>query len=354
MEAAMLSKFRIWVADAIMKFGRWVLRKRYDITFDGLDQIPQDPSAVILLPNHPAFIDPAIILTNMWKHTRCRPMIYKPMVSNPLLFWIKYVFKPLLVPDTTNTTSRNQARQVLEQAIEKVNKGENLLIYPSGQLRRGNDEVLGGISGLHNLIKSCPQATFIRIRTIGLYGSRFSYAWLGDKPNLAKAVFSGIFWNVASLFFFMPKRKVTIKIEKISPLDVSLMLTADSKEFTNRKFEQWYNETKDTKIYTPYHPWISKPKSYPQIKCWEYANIRMIYPSIRDSVKEIIQATISSDIVIDYYNDYHKPLVEVGLDQKQIDEITSEIVNNFKVVTEKKPETILDLYCIAQKIPAFC
>ena len=59
----------------VMAFGRFLLWFRYRIRATGLDEVrAKGDTGILFLPNHPALLDPVIMLTTLWKRFRPRAL----------------------------------------------------------------------------------------------------------------------------------------------------------------------------------------------------------------------------------------------------------------------------------------
>ena len=69
---------------------RFLLVFRYKVTLEGLDQVRHLKKALIL-PNHPAYVDPAIVVTHLHNALHPRPMLFAEIFDNPFLGWMPKV-----------------------------------------------------------------------------------------------------------------------------------------------------------------------------------------------------------------------------------------------------------------------
>jgi len=60
-------------------FFRCLLALRYRLHIDGLDQVRGLRGPVLILPNHPAYIDPALVFVALWPALKPRPMVFDMM-----------------------------------------------------------------------------------------------------------------------------------------------------------------------------------------------------------------------------------------------------------------------------------
>ena len=138
---------------------------------------------------------------------------------------------------SANTWKLNQVERRLNQVKEGSQKGDNFLIYPSGQLKGGGHEVIGGSSFIHNLLKTHPDFQVVLIRTSGLWGSLFSRAIIGQSPDFWKVFGQGIKIILKNAIFFTPRRKVTVEFE----LAKENFPYKGSRLELNQYLEKWYN-----------------------------------------------------------------------------------------------------------------
>jgi len=349
----MKEKIRNFLARNIMEYGKKILRRRYDVCIEGLEEIPQNAKSIILLPNHPAYLDPAIVMTHLWHYTKCRPMIYDPILNHPLVNWVKFVYQPIPVPDTRNSNNinRSQANKALEKAIDLSRKGDNLLIYPAGGLRQQGVELLGSVKGLHELIRHLPETTFIKVRTEGMWGSTSSYAWEGKQPDLGKAVLYGILMCLANGIFWMPKRKIKITLEKVKPEELEEYRKFHNREFTNRSFDDWYNKNgEEYPSYVPYHFLNNKKYNFPHINVWMDLHARMIYNNTKEEVNKLVDKYLEMQEIFPQTLNPYAQLSDVGLNMKSVLSLTQEIENMKGWEAPQIPLTLLQMYALYQGI----
>jgi long-chain-fatty-acid--[acyl-carrier-protein] ligase len=153
--------------------------------------------------------------------------------------WFMDLVGALSLPDMDAQANKWRAKRVgeqLDQMSSALRRGENLLVYPAGCLKRQPLERLGGASLTHTLLQACPEAQVVLVRTTGLWGSQFSRALTGESPH-----FGEVFWRCAKMLwkngiFFLPRREVTVEFE----VDPAFPKTA-SRIAMNQSLEQWYN-----------------------------------------------------------------------------------------------------------------
>jgi long-chain-fatty-acid--[acyl-carrier-protein] ligase len=57
---------------------RCILALRYRVHVDGLDKVRGLKGPVLILPNHPAYVDSAIVLASLWPALKPRPLVFEP------------------------------------------------------------------------------------------------------------------------------------------------------------------------------------------------------------------------------------------------------------------------------------
>src|SRR5437588_22154 len=57
-------------------FVRGVLSLRYRVRVHGLEQLRGLPHPVLVLPNHPGYCDPPIVLASLWPVLKPRPLVF--------------------------------------------------------------------------------------------------------------------------------------------------------------------------------------------------------------------------------------------------------------------------------------
>ncbi len=121
--------------------------------------------------------------------------------------------------------------------IDGLRNGDNYILWPSGRIQHAGIERLGGARALADILQAVPQASVVLVRTRGLWGSMFSYAQTGEHPNLIGRYAAGLGYLMSNLLVFMPRRPVSITIERIE----RSRLPELRREKLNPWFEAWYN-----------------------------------------------------------------------------------------------------------------
>jgi acyl-CoA synthetase (AMP-forming)/AMP-acid ligase II/acyl carrier protein/1-acyl-sn-glycerol-3-phosphate acyltransferase len=244
---------------------KWLLSLRYHVSIRGLEAVvAKGKKGILFLPNHPALIDPIILAAHLHSLFAPRALADKDQVDRFLIRWLVRRFGVRIIPSmaTYGSVARSEIEKVLDESIEGLKHGENLLLWPGGRAYRSYLEDLGGNSSVERILQQYPNVRVVLIRIRGLWGSSFSWA-SGRQPKVAKALRRGFFSLLASGIFFVPRRNVTI--EFYEPLD--LPHTAD-RNTLNRFLETYYNTYAPHNTYVPYTIWekdgpVTLPEAVP-------------------------------------------------------------------------------------------
>ncbi len=224
----------------LSKIAKKLLELRYDIRVEGLDQL-QGHRGVLILPNHPAEIDPVVLSTVLWDLLRPRPVVVETFFNLPVLSPLMNFVKAIPMADMDFEAGPYKRRRVerrMKEIAEALRAGDNVLLYPSGRLSVSGAERIGGNSGAWMLLRACPHATVALVRIKGLYGSIFSKALTGGvTPELGPTLRTALKILLKNFVFWVPKRPVRIEIS-LEP--AQLPRNADALTL-NKFLEQVYN-----------------------------------------------------------------------------------------------------------------
>src|SRR5689334_3697549 len=175
---ARLFRYVLWT------IGRLILALRYRVRIHGLEQIKGLKGPVLLLPSHPAFVDPPLVFSNLYPYLRPRPLLFEENFHNPAMYPLLIALDAIRVPNLAQASA--EAREKTEKAIQNViaalKAGQNVILWPSGRLERDGVERLGAARTLSDVVKAVPEARLLLCRTKGLWGSRYSYGFDGKSP----------------------------------------------------------------------------------------------------------------------------------------------------------------------------
>ena len=152
----------------------WLYRIRW--TGPGTSTVPI-VGPCLVIANHGSWPDPVFLGIAL-----PRPMtpimiqsFYDMWFLRPIL---KYIFRAIVVPETP---IRRETPE-LEQAVAALQRGELVVIYPEGYLRRKEDQPLKRFGqGVWRILQACPDVPVVPCWIEGAWGSKFSHA--GGPPG---------------------------------------------------------------------------------------------------------------------------------------------------------------------------
>ena len=255
--------------------GRWIFARRYRVELDEMEALmgrgtiderregdsrlaskvsrqesSRCPTAYLVLPNHPAMVDPMLVGVVFWK-TPLKPLCDESFFHAGIV--ASHVLKTLgaiPVPDLRkHRTAKGalMARSLDEIIMKTLEGGENVVFYPSGHIQTDEElEEIGTRQLAYNICKEIAAGAEARhanlkvigVRTRGLWGSIWSRK--GRKaspafvPTFVKSLFLWFFWSP-----FAPRRRVTMHVEDLTDR-VKEWSRGTRLEF-NAKLEEWYN-----------------------------------------------------------------------------------------------------------------
>lgn len=337
--------------------GRRILSLRYDVTIHGVNllQKREDTGGMLFCPNHPAEIDP-IIMINFFAKYRPRPLVVEHFFHLPGAGPFMKLVGALDVPNfetAANKWKQKKADAAMNAIKSGLDAGENFLIYPAGHLRRSNQENVGGSSFVHKLVSERPETKVVVVRMEGLWGSSFSRALTGELPDFWRVLARGIWIVLKNGIFFVPKRKVTITVE-VEP--TGLPKTAQRKEF-NEFLEEWYNhysyngavEKEERVTLVPFTFYNRSDVAKVEQKVKKSA---ISYDfSVSDEMRKVVYTKLHelTGIPLDSINDEMRLSADVGLDSLDVATMHAFLDQKYGVpeVSPSDLGTVNDLFALA-------
>lgn len=331
---------------------RFFLFLRYRMVYRGREDILKaiQGKGAILLPNHVAEIDPLMLLVACWPRIKARPAAVEDFYYQPRLRFFFDLVRALPFPNMergVNRWKRGELERAEGEMLEGLKKGESFLIYPSGKLKTSSEEVIGGASFVPSLLATCPPETpVILVRIEGLWGSMFSKALTGKVPPFGPTLLEGVKIVAKNLFFFTPRRKVTITFALAPP---TLRTFKDRLE-VNRFLEGWYNENKDELTLVSYYFWSGK---LPEVHLEKKAPVSPAALNLsEESKKEILKKLADlSGTPIDQIKESQELNRDLGLDSLDVAELIAFLDARFeaKDLSPVDIETVSDLFAFASQ-----
>ncbi|MCL7489762.1 MAG: AMP-binding protein, partial [Desulfobulbaceae bacterium] len=236
----------------LLRVIRTLLLLRYEIEVIGLDQVKNSSGkeGILFLPNHPAWIDPVILMTTLYERFQPRPLADYDETNRfyirPLMKLVNAICIPSLVKN--GRRSKDEITRGINRVASSLQAGDNIILYPAGKLYRDRYENLGAKSAVHTILAGNPQQRIVLIRTSGLWGSRFS--WANGQPDAAQNLKASLLFVLANVVFFGPRRKVTVEISE--PMDLP---RGAERTVINQALETFYNAKVQPNLHVPYFWW---------------------------------------------------------------------------------------------------
>jgi long-chain-fatty-acid--[acyl-carrier-protein] ligase len=328
---------------------RTILGLRYRVTVKGLEEITKLQGPLLVMPNHPAFVDPPIVLSSLTA-LRLRPLLFEGNFKGPLA-----VLMPLLnairVPDMA--TASAEARQRVEQAIDNVKEalrtGSNVILWPAGALQRAGEEKLGAARTAVDVINAVPECKVILVHTEGLWGSRFGWAFSGKSPPFFNLLIQTVWLLLGNLLFFMPRRKVTLTLEYI-PRE-KLPLNAQGKverEVLNPWIEKYHNPNgPDTPVFVPLHfAFGQRSHEFPPLGTGEEIDLSKVRDETKTAVNEIVAGFTKGKFDADKITP-NMTLEQLGIDSLDGQAMSLQVEKRFGFRGEEVPKNMAQVYALA-------
>jgi acyl carrier protein len=219
---------------------RLLLRFRYRISITG-SEILQNHSPVLFLPNHQALIDPIMLLSQIYRFTTATPVVSEKYFNMPV---VKWYFKRMGAVSVSDLEAGSRDTQVLKSITNSVSQGfmngHNVVMYPSGQIAgQGYEKIFNKKSAYHIVVAIPENVQIVGVRITGLWGSIFSKAKSGKSPDFFVQLLKGIFYVLANLLFFLPKRTVSIEVEDLTT--IAKEKAVEGQKPFNSFLEDFYN-----------------------------------------------------------------------------------------------------------------
>ena len=345
------------MGDAI-RFVVWLLtwltiRLRYQIRIHGWERIQELKGPVLLLPNHPGFIDPVLILATFYRTFRPRTVLYEGNFPGLIGTFLVKLLRAVRVPELRiiSQESHRRAELAITEVIEGLRRGDNFVLWPSGHVQRDGVERLGSARTLTDILREIPDVSLVLVRTSGVWGSMFSFASTGELPRLQQCLWKSVLLLVANLFVFMPRRHVEITVELLD----RNALPELKRDLINRWFEERYNfDGSNRPKFVPYH-FLFGPRSYefPPLSHPEESEI--VADRIRAETWKTVTAMLAERLGRSITSDELKletKLDDLGLDSLQRMDLAFEIERRYGVSFNATPVTVGQLLATAEGLVA--
>lgn len=337
---------RTWLNRCFWAFCRFLLSFRYRTEVHGAEQLKSLKGATLVIPNHPAYIDPPLVSSHLRLHKPLRPLVFSGTYQMKLLRPLMNLVDAFEVPDLSahSRDAQSKALEMIDAVVERLQAGDCMLIYPSGRLQRGNQEIVGAARAVHEILSRCPDTNVVMVRTRGVWGSLFSCAKDGVPPPLSQAVRSAVGWVFASLFFFLPRRKVSMQIQVTPRSDLPL----ESRDAFNKYLEDWYNvDGGQEPEFVRYHLLFGPTEGdYGNGPVGIEVDLSKLKPKTIDQVNELVQSHLGRHIDESELVAATK-LESIGLDSLDRMDLALKIEHQFGFRSNAVANTLGELWALA-------
>lgn len=326
---------------------RVLLWLRYWVTVRGKADVLRRPGPYLILPNHPAYIDPPNLLVRLWPAFRMRPMLLETNFENPALAPFAWLMNGIRVPDTdrASTEARQRAQGAVQAAIDALKAGENVIVWPSGRLQRDGTERIGGARTVADVLAAVPNVTVVLIRTRGLWGSMFSWAW-AKKPALGGGLLKGIGLLLANLIVFAPRRPVTMTLEAFGPAE----RPEPTRDQINPWLEAWYNADtpREAPTFVPHHFLFGRRTAeFPPPLTGPELDLSKVTAETKQAVAHAIEEKLKRPLAADE-NAADVTLMQLGLDSLDAMEVSLHVEQQFGFTADTVPATVGQLWALGE------
>jgi len=331
---------------ALWLIGRLILSLRYRVRIIGLEKVKHTPGPILLLPSHPAFVDPPIVYTHLYPYFRPRPLLYEENFQNPFMYPLLFILDAIKVPNLSQASleAREKTTQAIANVIAALKAGQNVILWPSGRLERAGIEKLGGSRALSEVLKAVPHVKLLLIRTRGLWGSRYSFGYDAKMPPLIPRILQGLAWLMAGLFFLVPKRDVTLTLE----LFQREQLPGVERELLNPFLENYYHPggVPEQPTFVPPHWFLGeRTHTFPRYQDNHEVDLTNLKPETRQAVEEMVAKRLKRPLPAEATP--QTTLDSLGLDSLDRMELALEVERRFGFHGEEVPTTLGQLYALA-------
>lgn len=333
-----------WLAWAVL---RSLLSLRYRVTILGADAARAKSGPYLILPNHPAFADPPNLLVRLWPLFKMRPLLLETNFKKGPFRILAKLMRAIPMPDIVKASAedRKRAEEAMGAVVAALKRGENVILWPSGRLSRDGSEQLGGARTAADVLAAVPECTVILARTRGLFGSMFSWA---DGPiKMVPALLRGLGLWAANLFFFAPRRRVTVTLEAFTP-DQRPEPTRDA---INKWLQAWYNAdvSREAPTYVRRH-FLFSPSTHtfppPVVERAEF-DLSKVKPETKAAVAQFIEEKLKRPLSSEE-NAPDTTFLQIGLDSLDAMDVALGVEQRFGFSSDTVPTTVGGLWALAE------
>lgn len=350
-------------ASLISVFMNFALSLRYRVKIrnaEELKKIKKGKRGCLILPNHPAEVDPILMESWLWRRFKPHPLVVEKFYYYPGARFFMDTIGAIPIPDfevSVNLWKIKRGDEAYQNLLSRLKRGENILIYPSGYLKRSGHEKIGGSSLISRLLSDYQDFDIVLVRIEGLWGSMFSRALSGMIPDFWGLLLKGIKIIFKNFIFFTPRREVTLEFA-VNPPDFPF--NADKKEI-NSYLEKFYNQytlpdgsvvsEEPVKLvsYRFYREKVAKVVFDPKKQSLFPEDI-VVPPEVKKKIDDYLKKTIDKE-QMEIQGTSHLSF-DLGLDSLDIASVYAFLSKEFDLQVKVEPgelKLVRDLYALATK-----
>jgi len=313
-------------------FVRFCVGLRYKVHVEGEEILKKyKDTSILFLANHPATIDPVIVLSSLEPYVFIQPLAAERFFKSPFIHFFLKKLKAHPVPEFETGNNEYKAYKVeklLHELKNSFKSKDKILLYPAGHIADSTFEKLGGASFAFEL-KDVPKKV-IGIATDGLHGSIFSrYFELSTAPFL-KMLIKGFKILLLNGLFFVPKRKVVLQIFEI---DQNILNLKDKLAFNKAMDEEFNSRLTHVPSIVSYG--VCKT---PIRKEKTAIKKEPIDKKLGDELIKIAEKVTKKKVKLNDHLSY-----DVGIDSLELAEILTILEQKYAIRIDEMPETLQEL-----------
>ncbi len=342
---------------------RFLLSLRYRIKIRGADVLksPQlQDKGILILPNHPAEIEPFMLMVLLGNKFDLRPLVISNFYNYPFASWIMKLIRARPVSEFDKAVSSYKlkaAEKLFHDVTNDLKSNKAVLLYPSSALKTSGEEKIGGRSLAHATLQDAPDSEILLVRITGLWGSMFSKAYTEETPNFWKIIGKGALLLLKNLIFFAPRREVIIEYA-LPPKDFPKF---GSRAEFNKALETFYNQyptkteerlAKEPLSKVPLYFWSTRfyevPKALPKPNVYHEISVPL---HIRQDI--MYQLSEMSEKSVKEIHDHSNLIYDLGLDSLNVASLYTYLDSHYELEKSLEPGDLMvvqDLFAAAMRL----
>lgn len=352
----------------VAKILLFFLKLRYSITLHGFPKDIQSHSYLVL-PNHVSYIEPMLLRALfMIGHCPLRPVVTSKFAKDRRYARFFRKIGVIVVEDSEQKNNMKELAPQLQSSLDQLQnvlqKGESVLLFPSGQLAGQGSEYLGGKKSAFLAVPSlAPETKILTVRVRGLRGSMRSKAWTGESPSFLRIFAKACWFLIANGFFFLPKRKVEITFSEQTE-HLQSLAQEDLQKF-NQALELFYNQKGEEQLHYGAHYRYYNDVKAKKLPAYIHNSLDSLQktarhdyarfdPKVIEQIKAMIIQIKDEALEQDIQLDQHL-IFDLYLDSLDMAELKNMVMTTFPLASNMpilELKTVADLVAMAMGISA--